>query len=65
MGTQQMSVVRLSSGVEKLCWTWHGKLGKKMIIFFPFSIYESLFDKMCISSICNCEIAHWVVLVLL
>lgn len=26
MGTQQMSVERLSSGVVKLCWSWHGKM---------------------------------------
>lgn len=26
MGTQQMSVERLSSGAGKLCWSWHGKM---------------------------------------
>ena len=26
MGTQPKSVARLSTGVVKLCWIWHGKI---------------------------------------
>lgn len=45
MGTQQMSVERLSSGVVKLCWIWHGKIVKIRILFLPPFSHDALFDK--------------------
>lgn len=45
MGTQLMSVEKLSSGVVKLCWIWHGKIVKIRILFLPSFSHDASFDK--------------------
>lgn len=58
MVTQQMSVERLFSGVEKLCWIWHGK---EYLEYFDFSVFSLKFGLLIESYLAN-TVVEWRIL---